>query len=163
MHARRCAYRALASVADSAMLDGNTEAYSSNNSNSGGFGYNSDNNRNTAGDSDDITTTSTTYSVDNINTLASKRRSRRQRTLCILDDPLTALDAETRGHIAHRFIRGLLRGIPGAAVVVTCGEINETESESNLPSDQTALYYINFWDSVVCLRYRLGVLVHVCR
>lgn len=132
----RCAYRALASAADPAVLDGNIEDYSSSNNNKGGVvGYNNDNNRNTTGDRDDITSTSTTDTVNNIDTLASEKRSHRQRTLCILDDPLTALDAETRGHVVQRCIHGLLRRVPGVAVVVTCGEIDESESESNLVSN----------------------------
>ncbi|CAN0046455.1 unnamed protein product, partial [Hapterophycus canaliculatus] len=40
-------------------------------------------------------------------------------TLCLLDDPLTSLDAHTRDHVLHRCIHGLMRGNPRAAVVVT--------------------------------------------
>ena len=144
---RRCAYRALASAADPAMLDGTTENYSSS-SNSSSSSGNSNNkggvvdndietNRNTTGDSDDITTASITDNIDNIITPARQKRFHQQSTLCVLDDPLTALDAETRDHIVQRCIHGLLRRIPGVAVVMTCGEIDENKSENNLLSNQT--------------------------
>ncbi|CAM9097657.1 unnamed protein product, partial [Laminaria digitata] len=123
----RCAYRALVSTADPAMLDDNTNNYGSSSSNdfkSGVVDYNSDGNRNTSGDSDGA---SIADNLNNINTPGRKTRSRQQRTLCILDDPLTALDAETRDHVVQRCIHGLLRRIPGVAVVVTCGEIDENE------------------------------------
>lgn len=119
------------------MRDGNTEDCSSRNNNNQGrvAGCSNDNNRSTTGDDGYITSTSTTDKVDNIDILASEQRAHQQRTLCILDDPLTALDADTRGHVVQRCIHGLLRKVPGVAVVVTCGEIDENESESNLLSN----------------------------
>lgn len=50
-------------------------------------------------------------------------------TLCLLDDPLTSLDAHTREHVLRHCIHGLMRGNPRVAVVVTCGEINAGEGE----------------------------------
>lgn len=51
-------------------------------------------------------------------------------TLCLLDDPLTSLDAHTREHVLHHCIHGLMRGNPGVAVVVTCGEIDPAEDKN---------------------------------
>lgn len=109
----RCAYRALASADDAATLDESaaTANYGSDNINSNS-GNNSHNNSNS------------------IITPSKKMPSHQRRTLCILDDPLTALDAETRDHIVQRCILGILRKIPGVAVVVTCGEIDENEGKS---------------------------------
>ncbi|CAB1098653.1 ABC [Ectocarpus sp. CCAP 1310/34] len=51
-------------------------------------------------------------------------------TLCLLDNPLTSLDAETREHVLQHCIHGVMRrGNPGVAVVVTCGEIDPAEKE----------------------------------
>lgn len=49
--------------------------------------------------------------------------------LCLLDDPLTALDATTRDHVSQNCINGLLRRNPGAAIVVACGEISPSMSK----------------------------------
>lgn len=51
-------------------------------------------------------------------------------TLCLLDNPLTSLDAETREHVLQHCIHGVMRrGNPGVAVVVTCGECDPAEKE----------------------------------
>lgn len=58
-------------------------------------------------------------------------RSRPERVLCILDDPLTSLDAHTRDHVAKHFIHGILRRNRGIAVVMTCGGMDETRGTSD--------------------------------
>lgn len=47
--------------------------------------------------------------------------------LCLLDDPLSALDATTRNHISNKCIHGLLRRNPDAAVIVACGEVSPSK------------------------------------
>lgn len=51
-----------------------------------------------------------------------------ENVLCLLDDPLSSLDAETRDHVAKHCIHGLLRRNPGVAVIVACGEIGSKHS-----------------------------------
>lgn len=50
--------------------------------------------------------------------------------LCLLDDPLTSLDATTRDHVSQHCIHGLLSANPGIAVVVACGEISPPVSST---------------------------------
>lgn len=65
--------------------------------------------------------------------------------LCLLDDPLSSLDAETRDHVAKHCIHGLLRRNPGVAVIVACGEIgnkhstDENEARECLPQNTTVI------------------------
>lgn len=51
-----------------------------------------------------------------------------ESVLCLLDDPLSSLDAETRDHVSKYCIHGLLRRNPGVAVIVACGEIGNNHS-----------------------------------
>lgn len=62
-------------------------------------------------------------------------------TLCLLDNPLTSLDAETREHVLQHCIHGVMRrGSPGVAVVVTCGEIDPAGKEQREKLDHFSLW-----------------------
>lgn len=53
-------------------------------------------------------------------------------TLCLLDDPLTSLDAETRRHVLQHCFHGLMRRNPRVALVVSCGEMEDDGGQGEL-------------------------------
>lgn len=50
-------------------------------------------------------------------------------TLCLLDDPLTSLDAETRRHVLQHCFHGLMRRNPRVALVISCGELDKDDDD----------------------------------
>lgn len=71
-------------------------------------------------------------------TTTSCRSSHAATTLCLLDDPLTSLDAETRRHVLRHCFHGLMRRNPPVALVISCGEMGGDKGEKSVSANSPA-------------------------